>query len=254
MFTRKKTPESEVPLWKEGKEAIIKWFQGLPEMTRRNRTFKNKLILSFMDMLETRGLETPPKDFFRELLPKTLNYDLKDFSYKDSALEMLETIRKVYITLARYSQLREQALWKAIRTIFVGKSQDFEGQFKRWMSRIPGTLAVENLSMDARFLLKTEPEGDLKFQFLSEFPERMGLRRFNQWETDKTLEYLARLSKARLEIDMSEIIATFTLPTRKEPKLDITRGIFEDIFARFKIPREEQEVYIVELMEKSVWE
>lgn len=254
MFSREKAPESEVPLWKEAKEAIQRWYQTLPEMTRRNRNYRYKKILPFVEMLETKAAQASPKDFFRKILPHCLGYDLKDFSFKENALEMLEVMKKIYVTLTRYSQLREAALWKAIQTIFAGKGKDFAKSFKKWKERIPKNLSAEKLSIDARFLYTTAPEEDLKDQFLSNLPKKMGLRPFKEWETDKTLEYLARLSKAKLEIDVSEVIETFSLPTKKEPRKEITRAVFEDIFNKFKISKDEQEVYIVELMEKAVWE
>ncbi len=254
MFTRQKAPESEVPLWKEAKEAIYKWFHNLPEMTRRNRTYKDKTIIEFMDMLEEKGIEAPPQDFFRKTLPETLGYDLKEFSYRDSALELLEKIKKIYITLTKYSQLREAYLWKAIQTIFAGKNKNFTKFFKHWKKNIPENIDESKLSSDARFLIKVNPDEDLKTQFLTVLPDRMGLKPFHQWETDKTLEYLARLSRAKLEIDVYEVVSTFTLPSKKEPKKEIAQNIFDEVFAKFHIPRVDQEVYIVELMERCVWE
>jgi len=254
IFTRVKPEFSEAPLWSEGKKAVLDWFEKLPEMTKRNRSYKGKYILDFIDMLQDKGKKSPPREFFREILPATLGYSLQEFSFREYALKMLRQIKNIYVEITRFSQLKQVGLWKAVKTLFAGKKKGkFADAFRKWRKSLPDSLKPEDLSKNAALLLKVNPEGKLKEQFLLLVPEKMGLQPFNKWKSDKTLEYLANLSRAKLEIDLADIMSAFKMPEEKEPKEQVARETLERVFKKFKVPDSDKEFYIVDLMEKLIW-
>lgn len=253
MFTRVEPEYSEIPLWVEGKKAVLDWFDKLPEMTRRNRSYKGKYVLDFIDMIRDKGKDAPSREFFRELLPNTLGYNLREFSFRNKALKMLKQIKSIYVEITRYSQLKQVGLWKAVKMLFAGKEGEFADKFRKWRKSVPADINMNELSKDAAILLKVNPGGKLKEQFLLLVPDKMGLKPFIKWESDRTLEYLARLSGAKIEIDLNDIISAFRMPEKKEPKEQVARETLERIFKKFHIPDSEKEVYIVDLMEKLVW-
>ncbi len=254
MFTRQTKEYADSPLWAEGKKAIMDWFDSLSEMTRKNINYEGKHTIEFLDKIEKEGKSRPPREFFRELLPEALGYKHSDFSFKEHALILLERLKNIFIETTRFSQLKKVALWKAIRTMFSGKEKDFGEMFKEWEENIPEDINFDELPDDARILLEVDPTADLETQFLNQIPEEMGLKSIEVWEYDKTMEYLARLSRAKMEIDMGDILTIFRIPEKKEPKNEVTKNIMEKVFAKIGVDESEKEIFIVELMEKMVWE
>ncbi|MCD4782813.1 MAG: hypothetical protein K8T10_03170 [Candidatus Eremiobacteraeota bacterium] len=253
MFTRVESEYSETPLWGEGKKAILDWFDRQSEMTKKNRSYVGKYTLDFIDLIQGDGKDALPRDFFRELLPVTLGYNLREFSFRDKALKMLQQIKSIYVEITRYSQLKQVGLWKAVKMLFACREGKLVDKFRKWRKSVPDSVKIEQLSKDAAILMKVNPGGKLKEQFLLLVPDKMGFKPFNKWESDRTLEYLARLSKAKLEIDVSNIISALKIPEKKEPKEQVAREILERVFEEFQISDSEKEVYIVDLMEKMIW-
>lgn len=254
MFTRQTKEYADTPLWAEGKKAVMDWFESLSEMTRKNINYEGKYTVEFLDRITKEGKEKAPREFFRELLPEALGYRHSDFSFKEHALILLERMKNVYIETTRFSQLKKVALWKAVRTMFAGKEKDFGEMFKQWEEDIPEDLNFDDLPTDSKILLEVDPTADLETQFLNRIPEEMGLKSIEAWEYDKTMEYLARLSRAKMEIDMGDILTIFRIPEKKEPKNEVARNIMEKVFAKIGVDESEKEIFIVELMEKMVWE
>lgn len=254
MFTRQTMEYADSPLWTEGRKAVLDWFESLSEMTRKNNYYEGKYTVEFLDRMEKHGKEQAPREFFREFLPEALGYKHTDFSFKEHALILLERLKNVYIETTRFSQLKKVALWKAVRTMFAGKEKDFGEMFKEWEENIPDDINFDELPTDAKILLEVDPTADLESQFLTRIPEEMGLKSIEYWEYDKTMEYLARLSRAKMEIDMGDILTIFRIPEKKDPKNEVARNIMEKVFAKIGVDESEKEVFIVELMEKMVWE
>ncbi|MCE1246534.1 MAG: hypothetical protein LWY06_07820 [Firmicutes bacterium] len=253
MFARTTPAYSEAPLWQEGKDALIRWYESLPLMTKRNRSFEGRNVLELIDLLENEEKDRPAKMFFRELLPVTMGFNLIDFSFKEHALRLLEDLKSIYVEMSKYSQLKQIGLLKAVKTLFAGREGEFEPMFREWRNSIPKDLDQKTLSKDAQILLKVNKDEKLNEQFLFLVPEYMGLKPFTHWENDKTLEYLARLSKAKIEIDAHDVEAVFKVPSDKESPEQSARKIMENIFEKFSIKGSDRDVYIVDLLEKAIW-
>jgi hypothetical protein len=253
MFSRVQPAYSETPLWQEGKDAVLKWYNSLPLMTKRNRLFEGRYALDFIDMLENEEKDKPAKLFFREVLPVTMGFNLVDFSFKEHALKLLEDLKNIVIEMSKYSQLKQIGLLKAVKTLFAGRDGNFEEMFREWRSGIPKDFDQKTLSKDAQVLLKVKKEEKLNEQFLFLVPEYMGLMPFNQWDNDKTLEYLARLSKAKIEIDAHDVEAVFKVPTEKANPETTARQIINNIFEKYEIKGSDRDVYVVDLLERAIW-
>ena len=68
-----------------------------------------------------------------------------------------------------------------------------------------------------------------------------------------TLEYLARLTKAKIEIDANDVEAVFKIPSDNENPEAKAKKIMDNIFHKFNIKGSDRDVYVVDLLEKAIW-
>jgi hypothetical protein len=72
----------------------------------------------------------------------------------------------------------------------------------------------------------------------------MGIGPIDSWETDRNMEYISRLSKAKLEVDVSFIITAFELPAAREPKMKVAREVFDKTLNGFQLSKNEKIQYV----------
>lgn len=244
---------SEAPLWQRGLQALVKWLEALPSLTKNALDFHGKSTREFILVLSDINDNITPEDFFKKHLPSIFGYDLDSFSYKTQAIDLLNQIKDALIEASHYSKHKKAALIKAAKLFFAGKSRTFAEVFPRWKAAAETVAGDSSLSPDAEALMKTSSDIDLD-NFVEEMPDKFGMKPFSQWEYDGTMEFLARLSRAKLEIELADMSRILAYPEEKEPKLEIAKKTMEFVFEKFGVDKEHKEVYIIDLMEKCVWE
>lgn len=254
IFARKKPAPSEDPRWDDGMKAVLSWYEGLPLLTRNSHSFKTPYAVDFLEALRDIDKEISGEDFHKEVLPEVFGFKSGSFSFQEYALEILTRIKDVYIEIFRYFKTRKLGLVKAVQKIFAGKDGDFEEMFIQWRDSVYPEIDLEQVSPDAKFLLEIDKTGDLEEQFLVQVPDKMGFGPFARWESNKAMEYLNRISQAKLEISLFDVVKTFSFPEKEGSPEEMARKTMEFVFEKFNIPMEEREVYLIDLMEKTVWE
>ena len=239
-------PTQEV-LWYEARSAIFSWFDTLPPITRHAEIQKGKEILGFLELVRGVGRDVPAHEFFTRYLPPAMGFNPVEFSFQKNGAAVVTIFKNIKSFLLRYQTLKDQTLWKAISTIFAGKKQQLAPAFAGWIEKVPQDLPVKRLSEDARLLLDIAPGGDMKKVFMEEVPKKMGIGPVDKWEIDRNMEYLSRLSKAKLEVEVSFVMYAFELPKDRSDKEGAARIAFRKTFEGFGFPREKQLEYLQEV-------
>jgi hypothetical protein len=245
LFTGNQPPASDIPLWEEGRDAILSWFESLPPMTRNARPQKEDDTSAFLALMKSGGTSLPPREFFSRALPSISGFQGERFPYETASQDLLTSLKNVHGFLGRYRQLKAAALLKAIKTVFTGKDGgDFQGIFNAWVEGVPADYPIQKFSSDARLLVQSSTGTTMEDFFLRTLPGQMGIGPIDSWETDRNMEYISRLSKAKLEVDVSFIITAFELPAAREPKMKVAREVFDKTLNGFQLSKNEKIQYV----------
>ncbi|MFP4496566.1 MAG: hypothetical protein ACLFQV_00010 [Vulcanimicrobiota bacterium] len=239
--------------WKDARNTLVEWFDTLPPVTVLNENFKEKNIGNFINWVNGNRDESPDV-FFQVKLPAYFGFDVNEFSISQFSDRVINIFRDVRDYLVRYTEFRQATLWKAVKSIFTGKADTFEEKFSEWRKSLP-KLNREKISQDARFLLEVEPGQELEKQFIDLLPEKMGLGPMDKWLKDNTLEFIARLSRAKLELSMNDLIEAFCY-SRPETssREDAAAQIIRNAFQALDIREKEQKAFIVSYYKEKEWE
>ncbi len=242
-------PSSEV-LWYEARSAIFTWFDTLPPITRRAQILKGKEIIGFLELVRGLGRDASAQDFFTQYIPPALGFNPVSFSFQANGKALLTILKNIKAFLLRYQTLKEQSLWKAVSTIFTGGKRPMGDTFALWIQRVPEDLPRERLSQDAQLLLEIQPKGDMKTAFMTDLPEKMGIGPVSRWEFDRNMEYLSRLSRAKLEVEVSFVMFAFELPKNYSSREEAARAVFRRTFEGFGFTREQQASCLMKVIDK----
>ena len=135
-----------------------------------------------------------------------------------------------------------------------GAEEWLDEQVRRWLEGLhPGT-AARSFSDWAEGLREvaasSAPFADRWFDLL---PRRLGLPPVSDWDPDEGATYLARLARARLELELWRLRELFPLPQDPERRTEEVRRWIREAMDGSQLTVEQRESMLLDILDSLVW-
>lgn len=245
-------------LWERTRGAMLAWRDRLPGVARSARTWPSPQAQSLMELLEDPERTANARDMIGQHLPDLFGADGVPFA-EDQA-ELLQQIDAPRKAMEDFLAHRQQELLSEI-CLVLGNECPLDGleacldeQSRRWIEGLhPGT-AGRSFSAWAEGLRHViSSDAPFEERWFVTLPQRLDLPAVRDWSPDQGRTFLARLSRARLELELWRLRELFPLPADPAQRTEEVRRWIREAMDGANLSVEQRESLLVDLLDSLVW-
>jgi hypothetical protein len=245
--------------WARAMQALRAWHEALPPVARASTGHLSREAAGLLASLSDPARTDNARDFLAVDLPEI--FGEPGIPLEEEQAELLRRIEQARQEIEATPGLRRDQLTAEICRLFGGEG--LSGQEAReWLTRHVARWlegldlgAAEGFSELAQGLLAAlaEPRS-FDERWFEVLPTRLGLPPVQQWEPDRGPIFLARLSRARMELELWRIRELLPLPEDPGQRRDKVRAWVREALAAGRLDPRQQESVLLDLLEAAVWD
>lgn len=246
--------------WEAAKKAVLNWFKQLPKIVHAGAVWPGETSQVLAGFLSDNAKCAIARDMFGIHLPE-LRGEM-GIPLIENQADLLAWLRQGKEELEGLVAYRQTKLALEIGKLFGGSeapSSDVSGWleslYQRWVKRLhPGTSEAE-LSVGARAVLELansdKPFAEKWFEVL---PAAFGLAAVPDWSPDCGDLYLAKLLRARMELELWRIRQLFPMP--EDPELASEKLVqwMNECMEGLGVTNEQRQSVLLDLLEDLCWQ
>jgi len=217
-------PDRALDPWEAARYAMFGWWDRLPDWTRRHAEGHSPNALALVQLCETQR-STPARPLLSRELPQAFrSAGIPRTEDQSFLLDRLESAR---LELEGHLQGQFDRMATRLYTLFTGTPGDpaisrqwLERGCRDWLAGVPPRSAQSHelspWTLGLRQAITSEEA--VERRWFEELPGRLELPPIAQWSTDLTTVFLARVARARLELELWTVLRTLPLEPQVEAR------------------------------------
>jgi len=192
--------------WERARNALLSWYGYLPSVTKSASDFENTQCQPVLEGLEKLEKASQAREIIQRDLPTALGTDVTAPEIPESTFEQtLDSLGDVVTELNGYAQAKGNILLAEIGALF-GTEGDTQEEIaeaiKNWYKTLNEAQRMHSFGGDEGHLIRAvREEAPLIQRMLNILPQNMGLKSFQEWESDNSDMFLAKLKLAKQSIE-----------------------------------------------------
>ncbi len=246
-------------LWELCRRALLTWRERLPALTRAHRTWSDPDAQALMDLLEDPERTRSGRDLLGVHLPGIFGED--GIPLTDGQELLLARIDAARSGIEGHPERRQKALLRQMGRALGAEEQPEEG-LEEWFEALvgnwraglhPGTASRPFSEWAAGLLEVACSEEPFAVRWFERLPGKLGLPAVRDWEPDQGPILLARLARARLELELWRLRELFPLPQDPVQRSQEVRRWIREAMDGSGLEPGQRRSLMLDLLESLVW-
>ena len=246
-------------LWERARRAMLDWQTRLPAVARAATSWPGEASRSLMEFLADPGRTGSARDMLGVHLPGL--FGESGIPLAESQKTLLARIDEARRQMEDFVAFRQRSLLVEMGPLLAGSpcpeegaEEWLEGQMHRWLEGLhPGT-AGRAFSEAAEGLREAATSrAPFAERYFERLPQRLGCPPVRDWEPDQGAIFLARLARARLELELWRLRELFPLPQEPARRDEEVRRWVREAMDGSQLSVEQRESLLVDLLDSLVW-
>jgi len=246
-------------LWDLSRQALLGWRERLPALTRSHRAWSDPDSSALMALLDDPERTRSARDLLGTHLPELFGEDGIPLTGRQEGL--LARIDAARSGIEAFPERRQEELLREMGRALgaeespgAGLEAWFEDLIGNWrMSLHPGT-ASRPFSEWASGLLEVACASEpFAVRWFESLPRKLGLAAVRDWDPDQGSVFLARLARARLELELWRLRELFPLPQDPVQRTHEVRRWIREAMDGSGLDEAQRRSLLLDLLESLVW-
>lgn len=245
-------------LWDRTRDAMLAWRDRLPGVARSAREWPSAEARGLMELLEDDARTANARDLIGQHLTDLFGADGIPFAEdQHGLLEQIDAPRKQmegFLAARQLDLLREICLVLSNECSLDGIQACLDEKSRQWVEGLhPGTAgrSFSEWAEGMRHVITSD--APFEERWFVELPQRLDLPAVRDWNPDQGRTFLARLARARLELELWRLRELFPLPTDPVKRTAEVRRWIREAMDGSQLSVEQRESLLIDLLDSLVW-
>ncbi len=246
-------------LWDLTRSALMAWRSRLPTVARATRSWPGPGARDLMELLADPDRTASARDLLSQHLPGV--FGESGIPLADHQGRLLAQVDQARSQMEDFLNLRQQQLMVEIARV-LGRdpgagdlaAEEFEGLVQAWLGGLhPGTSARPFSEGASGLLEVSRSSAPLAERWFETLPQRLGLPPLREWTPEEEPVFLARLVRARLELELWRLRELFPLPQDPRRRTEEIRRWLSEAMNGAGLEPGQRESVLLDLLDALVW-
>lgn len=246
--------------WERARKALLAWRDGLPALARDAARYPGEASEKLMALLADEEKTSNARELMGVHLPELFGEPGIPISERQQSL--LQAIDEGRKEMEDFLAHRESELLVEICRLLGGGDEApargaeawLDEQANRWMEGLHKGTSARSFSPWAEGLRQVVGSGEpFEERWFVRLPQALDLPPVRDWAPDKGRTFLARLSRARLELELWRLRELFPLPQDPEKRREEVRRWIHEAMDGAELSQQQRESLLVDLLDTLVW-
>jgi len=246
-------------LWELTGRALSAWRSRLPAVALATRTWPSQGARDLMELLADPERTGAARDLLGQYLPEI--FGEPGIPLADHQGRLLAQVDLARSQMEDFLSLRQQQLQVEVARI-LGRDpgagdltdEEFDGLVQAWLGGLhPGTSARPFSDAASGLLEVAGSSAPRAERWFEELPRRLGLPPLREWTPEEEPVFLARLARARLELELWRLRELFPLPQDPQSRTEEIRRWLGESMKGAGLGPAQRESILLDLLDSLVW-
>jgi hypothetical protein len=248
-----------VNLWDLSRQTLMAWRERLPPLARGHRAWSDPDCHALMALLEDPDRTRSARDLLGTHLPVLFGED--GIPLTDRQQGLLARIDAARTGIEAFPERRQEELLRQMgRALGAEEAPDqgleawFESLLGNWRTSLhPGTDSRPFSEWASGLLEVAGASEPFAVRWFESLPRKLGLPAVRDWDPDQGAVFLARLARARLELELWRLRELFPLPQDPGQRSQEVRRWIREAMDGSGLDQAQRRSLMLDLLESLVW-